>query len=190
MAAEKAAWRERFQALRRALPPPARAAASARIVAAVRALPEARAARVVHVFWPLADEVDVRGLALGWRAEGKVVALPAVAGARRLTHREFGGASALVAGPWGTREPAPDAPAVEPAEVDLVVVPALALGRDGTRLGYGGGFYDAFLAETPALRVGVAFGHAVVASVPSEPHDARLAVVVSEAETVRVRDEG
>jgi 5-formyltetrahydrofolate cyclo-ligase len=75
---------------------------------------------------------------------------------------------------------------VSPADLDVVVVPALALGRDGSRLGYGGGYYDAFLAETPAARVGVAFAACLVPSVPSEPHDARLDAVVTEDEVVRV----
>ena len=89
-------------------------------------------------------------------------------------------------GPWGTLEPAPDATPVAPSALDVVLVPALALGRDGSRLGYGGGYYDAFLAQTPARRVGVCVQAALVDAVPVLPHDARLDVVVTEAEVVRV----
>ncbi|MDT0630611.1 5-formyltetrahydrofolate cyclo-ligase [Rubrivirga litoralis] len=190
MAAEKAAWRERFRAARRALPAEARAAASAAVCARVLALPEIQAAGTVHAFWPLADEVDLRPALAVLRERGVVVALPVVAGPRRLVHRAFEGEGALRAGRWGTREPAPSAPDVRPAALDVVLVPGLAFGRDGSRLGYGGGFYDAFLAQTPALRVGVGGAASLVASVPTEPHDARLDAVVTDAEVVRVAGRG
>ena len=72
---------------------------------------------------------------------------------------------------------------VAPDALAAVAVPGLAFGRDGSRLGYGGGFYDQALAETAALRVGVAGSWALVDAVPTEPHDARLDAVVTEAET-------
>ena len=112
--------------------------------------------------------------------------LPVVVGERALIHRPFEGEHRLVEGPWGLREPGADAPTVDPRDLDVVIVPALALGRDGSRLGYGGGFYDAFLAQTEAVRVGVGLDAALVATVPHLPHDARLGALVTEAEVVRV----
>ena len=185
-AAEKAAWRERFRAVRRSLGAAARAEVSRRIAARVAALQEVGAAGAVHLFWPLPDEVDLRSLADALRQRGVTVVLPAVVGPRALVHRRYLGPDALDVGPWGLMEPAPDAPAVDPDALDVVVVPALALGRDGSRLGFGGGYYDAFLATTPALRVGVAFASCVVEAVPTEPHDGRMDVVVTEDETTRV----
>ena len=184
MAAEKAAWRERFRAARRVVGAAERAAVSRAVCARVLALPEVEGAGVVAAFWPLPGEVDLRPALAALRGRGVAVALPAVVGPRRLVHRAFDGA--LVTGSWGTREPPPSAAVLRPAQVDVAVVPGLAFGRDGGRLGYGGGFYDAFLAETPALRVGVGPASALVASVPTEAHDARLDVVVTDAEVLRV----
>ena len=185
-AAEKAAWRGRFRAARRATPEAERAAASDAVCAHVLALPEVESARTVSAFWPLAGEVDLRPALAALRGRGVVVALPAVVGSRRLVHRRFEGETALVAGRWGTREPPPSAPVVLPAEIDVALVPGLAFGRDGGRLGYGGGFYDAFLAETATFRVGVGPAAALVAAVPTEPHDARLDAVVTDAGAFRV----
>ena len=190
VAVEKAALRTRFRALRAAVP--GREAVDAAIVARVLALPEVSAAqtagRVVLAFWPRVarGEVDVRPLVAALAGRG--VALPVVVPgpAPRLVARRFTTEAALVAGPWGLSEPADDAPAVAPADIAVVVVPALALGRDGSRLGAGGGYYDAFLPSTGALRVGVAPAACVVDALPHEPHDARLDVVVTERETVRV----
>ncbi|PAP80947.1 5-formyltetrahydrofolate cyclo-ligase [Rubrivirga sp. SAORIC476] len=186
VAAEKAAWRRRFRALRAETPPGPLADASAQIVARLRALPEVATARTVHLFWPLPGEVDLRPLARSLRAEGRTVVLPAVVGPRALAQRVFEGDERLTDGPWGLKEPAPDARSCHPRDLDVVLVPGLAFGRDGSRLGYGGGFYDTFLAETTALRVGVGLQSALVATVPTLPHDACLDTVVTEGDVVRV----
>jgi 5-formyltetrahydrofolate cyclo-ligase len=64
-------------------------------------------------------------------------------------------------------------PTIEPAEVDLAIVPGLAWTRDGARLGRGGGYYDRVL---PGLRLawGVGFDVQVMAYVPLESHDGRV----------------
>ena len=185
MTAEKARWRERFRAQRRAADPAARAAASERIAARLATLIGERAGRgAVALFWPLPGEVDLRALAESLRQSGAAVALPAVVGVGEMVWRRFEGAEWLVETRWGVREP--DAEEVSPGALSLVAVPGLAFGRDGTRLGYGGGFYDRALAETEALRVGVSVSEALVDAVPSEPHDARLHAVVTDAETAWV----
>ena len=193
MAAEKARWRERFRAARRSIPVERRAAASAEVARRLAAVvgetlgrrtpgaPDAVAPDAVALFWPLPGEVDLRALAASLHQAGVPVALPAVVGGRRLAWRRFEGAGRLADGPWGLREPPPDARPVAPARLAVVAVPGLAFGRDGSRLGTGGGFYDAALAETAALCVGVAFAETLVDAVPTEPHDRRLDAVVTEA---------
>ena len=60
------------------------------------------------------------------------------------------------------------------------VVPGLAFTRKGARLGYGGGWYDRFLAaaDPSAVLLGVAYPFQMVEELPSEPHDIRLTDVV------------
>ena len=71
---------------------------------------------------------------------------------------------------------------VDPATLDIVVVPGLAFTADGRRLGQGGGHYDRFL---PRLRpgcvtVGAAFAEQLVDDLPTEPHDIRLTHVATD----------
>ncbi len=179
--------RARFRARRADVPD--RAAVDAAIVAQVLALPEVASARAVLAFWPLLGrgEVDVRPLAMALTARGVVLALPAVVPgtAPCLVARRFTSEAALVSGPWGLLEPGPDAPPLAPDALDVVIVPALALGRDGSRLGYGGGYYDAFLPTTRALRVGVVPHACLAEALPAEAHDARRDVVASEHGDIR-----
>lgn len=57
---------------------------------------------------------------------------------------------------YGIPEPLADSPLFDPSEADLCLVPLLAWDRRGYRLGYGGGFYDRFLAAYPLETVGIA----------------------------------
>ncbi len=159
MTAEKARWRERFRARRRATDPAALATASDRIAARLAELIDERGGRgAVALFWPLPGEVDLRTLAEALRQSGAAVALPAVTGPRRLEWRRFEGSGQLVEARWGLREPDPSAEEIAPHALAVVAIPGLAFGRDGTRLGYGGGFYDARLGRDPRVacrRVGV-----------------------------------
>ena len=100
MAAEKARWRERFRARRRAAAPEALARASARIADGLAALVDERRGTVA-LFWPLPGEVDLRGLAEALRQSGAAVALPAVVGPRQIEWRRFEGVKRLVEGRWG-----------------------------------------------------------------------------------------
>ena len=64
--------------------------------------------------------------------------------------------------------------------IGLVLVPGLAFDAQGRRLGYGGGYYDRFLRQTAAPRVGLTFDCLLLDEVPEEPHDVRVDVVLTE----------
>jgi 5-formyltetrahydrofolate cyclo-ligase len=69
------------------------------------------------------------------------------------------------------------------AEVDAVLVPALAVAADGTRLGRGGGSYDRALARVPGGTVVAAllYDHEVLEHIPSEPWDLPVTATVTPA---------
>ncbi len=72
---------------------------------------------------------------------------------------------------------------IDPATLDVVAVPGLAFTADGRRLGQGGGHYDRFLPRLRAgcVTVGTAFAEQLVDDLPTEPHDVRLDLVVTDA---------
>lgn len=79
--------------------------------------------------------------------------------------------------------------AVAAAEIDLLVVPGLAFDRTCRRLGYGGGYYDAFLAreDLRALVAGVCFDEQFCERpLPAEEHDRRMDVVLTPTETIEL----
>ena len=77
---------------------------------------------------------------------------------------------------------------IAPEEIDLVVVPGSVFDVSGGRYGYGGGFYDRFLADDApqAFRVGLAFELQVTAeSLPLAKHDQRMDCLVTEKNIFR-----
>jgi 5-formyltetrahydrofolate cyclo-ligase len=73
---------------------------------------------------------------------------------------------------------------------DVVIVPMLGFDKTLHRLGYGGGFYDKFLATQPrALKIGVCFEAGKIDEMPIEPHDVAMNKIITE-ETTYALDEG
>ena len=81
---------------------------------------------------------------------------------------------ALVAAPFGLREPPPPwLPPESIAEASVILVPALAVDHRGARLGRGAGFYDRALplAAPSARLIAVVRDEELVDELPAEPHD-------------------
>ncbi len=87
-------------------------------------------------------------------------------------------------GAFGIAEP--QGTAVPIAEIDLMIVPALAADMAGNRLGKGKGFYDRVLANYSGKRIAVIFDSELIESVPSEPHDQQVQIIVTPLRTVVV----
>ena len=104
--------------------------------------------------------------------------MPIVDGGR-LKPGQFFGASYLKKGHYGVLEPVFDAEKEMP-EPDVVLVPALAVDGLGNRIGYGKGYYDAFLSEVKSCKIVPLFAKQVVDGIPSEPHDVPVDILVTE----------
>lgn len=146
----------------------------------------------VLCFASFRDEIDTAPVLQALRRAGRTTLLPVVAGLGLLAV-PVEDDTPLTAGERGTPEPPPphQAQAIDPAVIDLVVVPGLAFAKSGVRLGYGGGYYDRFLPllRREAVRLGLGYGAQLVETLPGEPHDVRLDAVLTEAGLV-VTDAG
>ncbi|HUF10267.1 MAG TPA: 5-formyltetrahydrofolate cyclo-ligase [Rhodothermales bacterium] len=146
--------------------------------------------RLIHVYWPIIEhyEIDTRPLIATLQETGKQVVIPAIdpnadRAAGRMICRAFTGVENLRKNAWGTYEPAAGEP-VPPGRIELVVAPALGADRSGFRLGHGGGFYDRFLKETDCPALSLVYSECLFDSVPHDPHDVKVDLIVTEDELV------
>ncbi len=94
--------------------------------------------------------------------------------------------SRLELGSFHIEEPTGDN-VVDPEDIELIVVPAVAYDRNGNRLGRGKGFYDRLLQTTKATKVGVGYEFQLVDEVPVEPHDVGMDIIITQNATIIVK---
>lgn len=178
-------WRMQFRSYRQTLSADAYATLSARICCHTLALPAVGDAAVVHTYWPVPEkgEIDTRPLIRALHEQEREVVLPVVTSydpaLPSMEHRRYTGPSEMTTNRWGIREPV-DTQRVAPDRFDVVIIPALGADRRGHRIGYGSGYYDAFLQEIDVPRVVLTYDACLVPAIPAEPHDVPGTVVVTE----------
>lgn len=155
------------------------------ITASLLQLPEVIEAKTLFLYVNFRGEVETMPLIRKALAQGKTVCVPLTdpENSRLLAFQITDPQHDLRPGYCGIPEPDPEKLAViAPRMIETILLPGSVFDHHGGRLGYGGGFYDRFLAtEAPkARRVGVAFELQVVNRLPLLPHDQPLHCLVTE----------
>jgi 5-formyltetrahydrofolate cyclo-ligase len=147
------------------------------------------AAAVVAAYASVGTEPPTREALERLQGCGARVVLPVVDG-DTLAWGELRRWDELRRGPLGLLQPRADQDATAAARAaDVVLVPALAVARDGTRLGRGGGFFDRWLAGTESdLRrvIAVVYDDEVLDVVPREAHDITVAAALTPSGVVQL----
>ena len=138
---------------------------------------------VVATYAPVAGEADPTLFNAAALTSGCRLALPQVTDrATPIRFLAWPGDAALVPGPFGLRQPAPDLPEVAP---DIILTPLVGFDRRGNRLGQGAGHYDrAFAVHPHAWRVGLAWSVQEVEALMPDPWDVPLHAIATEKEWI------
>jgi len=140
---------------------------------------------IVGGYAAVRGEVDPFPLMAALANQGHDLCLPQTQD-KTLVFRAWKPGDPLVVGRFNI--PEPDSKARE-RRPDMILVPLIAFDAHGYRLGYGGGFYDRYLAEHRVKRtiraIGIAFAGQEVEELPHAPNDERLDAVVTEERVVR-----
>ena len=137
-----------------------------------------RWARSLYGYLSFNQEVRTRPILQRAWADGKRVAVPKVIG-DEMHFIWLGSFDDLSEGRFGILEPTADGPVADD-DTALVLMPGLAFDRQGRRVGYGGGYYDRWLAEHPGHRtIALCYGFQLLENLETEAHDIRVDAVIT-----------
>ena len=180
MDAAKAALRRDAHARRAAIPPDTRSEHAASIAALFFRHIDYGPGDIIAGYWRIRDETDCKPILIRLMDSGQKVVLPVVAGDDApLDLRVWEADAPLYEAGFGTLAPSDLAPRAVP---DLILVPLLGFDGKGTRLGYGGGYYDRTVAAMPVrpICIGVGFELGRLDSIRPQKHDIPMDAIVTE----------
>ena len=189
---DKASLREGLLKKRDAIPPEVRRLKNRLVQERLITLDEIKNAGVLFFFASFRTEVDTVGIIKKSLAEGKRVALPKVdKGQHILLLYEIKNMDELSPGYMGIPEPSVNTEGrlFGINDVDAAIIPGAGFDMSGNRIGYGAGYYDILLSglgkDIPL--VSVAYEEQIVDFLPSEQHDIRVHVIVTDRRIIRCK---
>lgn len=198
----KSSIREELLKRRNNIPPEVRKVKSRLIGEKIFSIEEFRNAQVVFCFASFRTEVDTLDLIKKSLSEGKRLVLPKVEKENHsLLLFEIKNTEELSPGYMGIPEPAPPAHSsgtegekgfyegrlFDINNVDVVIIPGAAFDVAGNRLGYGAGYYDKLLSKLTKIVpiIAPAFEEQITDEIPSEPHDIKVHIIVTDRRIIR-----
>ncbi|MGH2415038.1 MAG: 5-formyltetrahydrofolate cyclo-ligase [Microcystaceae cyanobacterium] len=174
----KAVLRQLLLKKRRSLPQSTWREKSDRLCYRLQSLLLFQSAKTILAYFSFRQEPDLSSLFTAHRKWG----FPRCVGECLVWHTWKPG-DKLQKGVYGIQEPHPDLPILNPSEIDLILVPAVACDHQGYRLGYGGGFYDRMLNSPEwesTSTIGIVFDFAYLPELPIDPWDKRLSTICTD----------
>ena len=152
------------------------------LFSAFLSLPQVQQSQTLFLFWGIPGrEPETEFLVRTLAAQGKLVGLPRMLPGHSMEVRLYQPEAPLVPVSFGLWEPSPAAPLLEKSSIQLALIPALCYDRAGFRLGFGGGYYDRWLADFSGFSVGFCRDFLLQEQVPREPHDCSVSLLLTES---------
>lgn len=151
-------------------------------------LPELKKAETIFCYVSCGGEVETHRLIETLLQMGKRVVVPRCKPEGQMDCVPIAAMSDLIPGAMNIPEPRFDTPHIPSEQVDFAVVPAVACGKDGSRLGQGGGYYDRFLERVPCDFAALCQNDFLLPAVPCEPHDRKMNIIVTPQQVLRFEE--
>lgn len=175
--------REKYKALRQAIPSDVKREMDTKICNAFFGLATYRYASVLLMYAPKADEVNVFPIAERALADGKKVAFPrCIPQTHDMEYHYVTSLEQLKSGAYGLLEPTADLPVYDRNSTapTACIIPALVYDKQGYRLGYGKGYYDRYLGSYIGSKIGMIYSDYIIETLPRGRFDLSVDVIVTE----------
>lgn len=137
--------------------------------------------RSIMLYVPINNEPDTNKIVSIAQKDNKIILLPSIID-DKIYPAVYRIGMFLKDGKYNIKEP--DQRELYPIEnIDTVIVPGISFDHYGNRLGYGKGYYDRFLSrlDKHTIKVGLIFTKCIIESLPIDPWDIPVDVIISEA---------
>jgi len=140
-----------------------------------------RNAKSIGAYYSIGSEVRTQDILQEVLKSGKEVSLPKVV-KKDLVFKKINSISDLEQGNFSVMEPKDYCEDVK--KIEVVIVPAISLTREGHRLGYGFGYYDRYLSAKKPKTIALSYSKQIIRSFPYSDHDVRIDCMVTEDEVI------
>lgn len=132
-------------------------------------------------------EIDTsRIIERAWEENKKVVVPKCIPDSKELQFRTLTSYDQLEKVYFGLREPiVAETTFVDPTHIDLIIVPGLLYDHDGYRIGFGGGYYDRFLAHYNGQTLSLALDEQIQETLPHETFDIPVQKIITPNKIIR-----
>lgn len=180
-ATEKQELRKHLKAIRNKLSSAQVSDSSEKVAQHILACDVYKKSKLIMGYLAFGKELSVDKVLLQALADGKKVVVPFITSATEMEAALFTGMENLCLDRFKIRCVAEPVQIINPNAIELVLVPGVAFGRDGSRMGMGAGYYDRFLLRAPqAATIGVVYGDLLQEHLPTDEYDIPVHYLVSE----------
>ena len=141
-----------------------------------------RNAKTIGAYYSIGSEVKTQDILQEILNAGKELALPKVV-KDDLVFKKISNFADLEPGNFSVMEPKDKCEVVK--NLDVILVPAIALSKDGFRLGYGFGYYDKYLHGKKSTAIALSYAKQVIRSFPVDDHDVKMNFIVTEDKVIK-----
>lgn len=155
---------------------------------ALFALPELATAKTIFCYVDYRGEVETRLIISSLLKAKKTVCVPYLETKKPpMLAKHLLSAGELTPGIYGIETASSAASEINIDHIDVAIVPGVAFDKQGNRLGYGGGFYDEFLARTrrDCVKIAPAFPFQIVPHISPDDWDTPVDIIVTPAGVIR-----
>ncbi len=175
--------REKFKALRAAIPAEKKAEMDERMCSIFLSLATYRYSSVILMYAPKGDEINVFPIAKKALEDGKRVAFPrCTPNTHNMEYHYVTSLDQLKSGAYGILEPSETLPKYsrEDNAPTACMIPAIVYDLGGYRIGYGKGYYDRYLGSFNGSKVGVVYSDCITEKLPRGRFDLSVDFLVTE----------
>jgi len=123
----------------------------------------------IFCYVPYSNEIDTTFILNKTLLDSKILLIPKIVG-KDMVAVKVKNLNDLIKNKYGVFEPVSNIP-YNKKDIDIIIVPALGFDNDGHRIGYGGGYYDKYLADYDGATIGFVLKDFIIDNFDHETKD-------------------